>query len=247
MLGVELMFIDWNALLQGSATLYQDAASPAGGADPGALPFTSFIAEYGPWAMIVLLLASGFGVPIGEEVVNIPAGIFVGRGEIEALPVYIAAYVGVLGGDFLWFTLCRTLGKSILHRRWFKRMFHPRRLLEVKHQFDRKGPWVLVVSRFIPGTRSPALTVAGILHMRWRVFVLIELGLCAITTSLQVTIGILIGRELADESISTTIFTALGVVAGIIALTALVTWIVKSRRGQGRPPRAKASWLKKYG
>ncbi|MEC7353343.1 MAG: hypothetical protein VYD99_09480, partial [Planctomycetota bacterium] len=62
MLGVELMFIDWNALLQGSATLYQDAASPAGGADPGALPFTSFIAEYGPWAMIVLLLASGFGV-----------------------------------------------------------------------------------------------------------------------------------------------------------------------------------------
>ena len=210
------------------------------------VPFGRFIADYGPWAMIALLLASGFGVPIGEEVVNIPAGIFVGRGEIVAWQAYLAAYIGVLGGDFLWFTLCRTVGKSVLHRRWFKKLFHPRKLLQVKHQFDRKGPWVLVVSRFIPGTRSPALTVAGILHMPWRTFTLIEITLCALTTSLQVTIGILIGRQLADESLSTTIFTALGVVAGIIALTAIVTWIVKSKKKAGPTPREKCSWLKKH-
>ena len=209
------------------------------------VPFTRFIGEYGPWAMIALLLASGFGVPIGEEVVNIPAGIFVGRGEINALPVYIAAYVGVLGGDYLWFSLCRTIGKSVLHRRWFKKMFHPRKLLQVKHQFDRKGAWVLVVSRFIPGTRSPALTIAGILHMPWRTFTLIELTMCAITTSLQVTIGLLIGRQLADESLSTTIFTALGVVAGIIAVTAVATWIARSRKQEGPTPREKLIWLKK--
>ena len=245
MFAFEINFMHLLTAMIEAVPLAQELASASGDADPGGLPFSRFIGEYGPLAMIALLLASGFGVPIGEEVVNIPAGIFVGRGEIAALPVYLAAYVGVLGGDLLWFTLCRTVGKSVLHRRWFKRFFHPRRLLEVKHQFDRKGPWVLVISRFIPGTRSPALTVAGILHMRWRVFILIELTLCALTTSLQVTIGILIGRELADESISTTIFTALGVIAGIIALTAVVTWIARSRKGQGPPPRARAAWLKK--
>ena len=209
-------------------------------------PFDRFIGEYGPLAMIALLLASGVGVPIGEEVVNIPAGIFVGRGEMQAVPVYLAAYFGVLAGDYLWFFICRRLGRQLLHRKWFKRLAHPRKLLQVKHKFDRRGPWVLVVARFIPGTRSPALTVAGILRMPWRTFTFIELGLCAVTTALQVTIGIMIGRQLVDQSISTTIFTALGVIAGLVALTALITWIAKSKRRDGPIPRERVAWLRKH-
>jgi membrane protein DedA with SNARE-associated domain len=236
----ELLF-NWESML----SLIQSAAELRSDSQATDVPFGNFIADYGPWAMIALLLASGFGIPIGEEVVNIPAGIFVGRGEIVAWQAYVAAYIGVLGGDYLWFTLCRTVGKSVLHRRWFKKLFHPKKLLQVKHQFDHKGPWVLVVSRFIPGTRSPSLTVAGILHMPWRTFTMIEITMCAVTTALQVTIGILIGRQLADESLSTTIFTALGVIAGIIALTAVATWLLKSRKQDGPIPREKSSWLKK--
>ena len=206
--------------------------------------FTEFIREYGPWAMIALLLASGVGIPIGEEVVNIPAGIFVGRGDLAITSTYIAAYVGVLGGDYLWFSICRTLGKKVLHRRWFKKLAHPKKLLQVKHQFDRRGAGVLILARFIPGTRSPALTVAGILHMPWKKFTIIELIMCLVTTSLQVTLGILIGRQIAGESLSTTIFTALGVVAGIIALTSIVSWFVSGRRKSGPKPREKMSWLR---
>ena len=206
--------------------------------------FTNFIKEYGPWAMIALLLASGVGVPIGEEVVNIPAGIFVGRGDLSIASTYLAAYVGVLGGDFLWFSICRTLGKKVLRRRWFKKLAHPKKLLQVKHQFDRRGAGVLAVARFIPGTRSPALTVAGILHMPWKKFTFIELIMCAVTTSLQVTLGILIGRQIAGESLSTTIFTALGVVAGIIALTSILSWFISGRRKSGPKPRERMSWLR---
>ena len=242
---IALLTLDALSIWEGMLGLIQNAADVGSNSKDASVPFETFITEYGPWAMIALLLASGFGIPIGEEVVNIPAGIFVGRGEIVVWQAYLAAYLGVLGGDFIWFTLCRTVGKSVLHRRWFKRLFHPKKLLQVKHQFDRKGAWVLVVSRFIPGTRSPSLTVAGILHMRWRTFAIIELTMCAVTTSLQVTIGILIGRELADESLSTTIFTALGIVAGIIALTAVATWFIKSRRQDGPIPREKNRWLKK--
>ncbi len=206
--------------------------------------FTQFIKEYGPWAMIALLLASGVGIPIGEEVVNIPAGIFVGRGDLAITSTYVAAYVGVLGGDYLWFSICRTLGKRVLHKRWFKKLAHPKKLLQVKHQFDQRGAGVLILARFIPGTRSPALTVAGILHMPWKKFTIIELIMCLVTTSLQVTLGILIGRQIAGESLSTTIFTALGVVAGIIALTSIVTWFVSGRRKSGPKPREKMSWLR---
>ena len=205
------------------------------------------LGDYGWMAMIALLLASGFGIPIGEELVNVPAGIFVGRGEMPVLSTYVAAYVGVLCGDFLWFGICSKFGRRLLAVRWFRRFVHPRRLLQVKHQFDRRGAGVLFFARFIPGTRSPALTIAALMHMPWRRFIPVEIVCCAITTPLQVTLGILIGRGLAGESMVTVVFTALGVVASIIALTALGNWYVAHRRkGGGPPPRAKASWLRNY-
>ena len=205
------------------------------------------LGDYGWMAMIALLLASGFGIPIGEELVNVPAGIFVGRGEMPMWSTFLAAYIGVLGGDFLWFTICGKFGRRLLGVRWFRKMVHPRRLLQVKHQWDRRGAWVLLIARFIPGTRSPALTIAALMHMPWRKFIPVELACCAITTPLQVFLGILIGRELAGESLPTVVFTALGVVAGIVALTALVNWVVASRRrGKGPAPRARAAWLRNY-
>jgi membrane protein DedA with SNARE-associated domain len=199
----------------------------------------NFLGEFGWMAMIALLLASGFGVPIGEELVNVPAGIFVGRGEMPIWSTFAAAYIGVLGGDFLWFTICGRFGRRLLGVRWFRRMIHPRRLL--------RGAGVLLIARFIPGTRSPALTIAALMHMPWRKFIPVEIVCCAITTPIQVFLGILIGRELAGESLPTVVFTALGVVAGIIALTALVNWLLASRRrGSGPPPRARAAWLRNY-
>ncbi len=225
------------------------------GLDPGSLrglphPMEAFIQNflgtYGWIAMIVLLLASGVGIPIGEEVVNVPAGIFVGRGEMEPTSTFVAAYLGVLGGDFLWFWICSRFGTRLLHYRGFRRFVHPRRLLQAKHQFDRRGASVLMIARFIPGTRSPALTIAALMHMPWRKFIAVELVCCALTTPLQVGLGILIGRGLAGQSLPTVVFSALGIVAGIIALTALVNWWVASRRKDSGPaPRARIAWLRR--
>ena len=68
----------------------------------------NFLGDYGWMAMIALLLASGIGIPIGEELVNVPAGMFVGRGEMPVWSTFLAAYAGVLAGDFLWFSICGT-------------------------------------------------------------------------------------------------------------------------------------------
>ena len=204
-----------------------------------------FLGDFGWMAMIALLLASGFGIPIGEEVVNVPAGIFVGQGEMAAWSTFLAAYVGVLGGDFLWFSICRHFGKRLLHRKWFRRFVHPRRLLEAKHQFDRRGGGMLVIARFIPGTRSPALTIAALMHMSWRKFTIVEIICCAITTPIQVGAGILIGHGLAGSSLPKVLFFAFAVIATIIATTALLHWWLSNRHRQnGRAPRARAGWLR---
>ena len=207
-------------------------------------PFGAFLENFGPLAMIALLFASGVGIPIGEEVVNVPAGILVGRGVMSPVPVFIAAYIGVLGGDFLWFSICRKFGHGLLRKRWFKKFLHPRRLLEAKHQFDRKGAGILILARFIPGSRSPALTIAALMKMPWKKFIFVELTCCIMTTPLQVFIGIMIGRELAGQSLKATIMTGLAVVATIIALTAILNWWRISRKKSGPAPREPMQWLR---
>ena len=104
---------------------------------------------------------------------------------------------------------------------------------------------MLVIARFIPGTRSPALTIAALMRMNWKRFTIVEIICCAITTPLQVGAGILIGRGLAGTSLPKVLFATFGIVAGIIALTALANWWLASRRRKsGRAPRARVRWLR---
>ena len=71
----------------------------------------SFILEnlstYGPIAVFVLLMLSGFGIALGEEMVVIPAGLFIASGEMGFWPTALAAYVAIVAADCLWFVLCR--------------------------------------------------------------------------------------------------------------------------------------------
>jgi membrane-associated protein len=108
------------------------------------------LSVYGPWLVFGLLLLSGIGIPLGEEMVTIPAGVLIAQGRLEYLPIVIAGYCGIVIADLMWFHICRTLGTRLLHLRWSKRLFHPRRILQAKHQLDHRGIWVIVMARFIP-------------------------------------------------------------------------------------------------
>ena len=59
-----------------------------------------------------------------------------------------------------------------------------------------------------------------------------------------VFIGIMIGRELAGQSLKATIMTGLMVVAIIIALTAILNWWRISRKKSGPAPREPMQWLR---
>ena len=204
------------------------------------------LADYGPMLVFVLLLLSGIGIPVGEDIVNIPAGFLVGNGTFPGLPTFLAAYFGVLFGDCMWFFVCRRFGTPLLHKNWFKRIAHPRRLLEVKHQFEHKGLWVLVIARFIPGGRTPVITMAGLMHMRWRDFLLAEAPSVAITAPLQVGLGYLIGRGLSDSNTAEMVLSIVGLIFVIFALSLGLSWWLQSRRKKQVPPRAEAAWLRRF-
>jgi membrane protein DedA with SNARE-associated domain len=204
------------------------------------------LGQWAPWLIVGLLLLSGFGIPVSEDVVNVPAGILIGQGSWPLVPILIACYVGVIAGDLIWFFNLRTFGTPLLHRRWFKRFVHPRRLLQVKEQIDRRGAWVLVAARFIPGMRSPVLTAAALLHMPWRHFLIVQFTCCAATVPMQIGAGYLIGRHLGSDDLARTLLLLVGVVVAVLAISAAVPLAVQAWRRRHPLPRARVAWLRNH-
>jgi membrane protein DedA with SNARE-associated domain len=199
------------------------------------------LSSYGPIATLLLLI-----LPLGEELILISAGILVGGGQMPFLPTAICAYLGVLISDCMWYFASYHYGTRLLHKRWFKRIAHPRRLLEAKHQIERRGAWVIVTARFVPGSRTPAMIMAGSLHMPFWKFILAEGLLVLLTVPLQIGAGMLIARGIGTESTFKTIMVVVGAVVAGVVLTAVLSWWYAFRSSSERAPRAKAKWLRRF-
>ena len=209
--------------------------------------YDTLLGMYGPFAVFLLLMLTGIGVPLGEDLILIPAGILLGFGELQ--PIWMTglfAYLGVLCSDCMWFVLCWTYGTPLLHKRWFKRAVHPRRLLEVKHQIEQRGMWVVVIARFVPGSRTPAITAAGVLHLSFWKFALATAGACLVTVPLQLGLGYFISKGVGSAESADRIKWFIVVIVGILAVLLVLAWWRQQRTHAHRPPRAKARWLRRF-
>jgi membrane protein DedA with SNARE-associated domain len=201
---------------------------------------------WGPWAVFGLLLLSGVGIPLGEDIIIIPAGMIVAHGEMPLFPTLLAAYAGVVSGDLLWFFVCSKFGTRILHKRWFKRFIHPKRMLQAKYQFDKRGAWVIVLARFIPASRTTTITVAGLMHMPFIKVATPTLICCLITVPMQLFAGWWIAESFQSKSTVELVVRLLGLVMVVV----VIVWVYRlwsSHRASGKSvPRARASWLRLF-
>lgn len=207
-----------------------------------------FLAQYQavlPLVVFMLLMASAVGIPIGEDPVNIGAGIVIGEAMLGPgvwAPTLIAAWLGVTTADIIWFLLCHRYGNRLLHRKRVRRALHPRRLLQVKHQIDERGVWAIVAARFVPGGRTPVITVAGLMHLkRWR-FCVATWVCVLITAPMQLGFGVLVGRGIASRDGFALLEWSLAA-AVLLAVGVFMAVIVRRIRREGAP-RARMRWLR---
>jgi membrane protein DedA with SNARE-associated domain len=201
---------------------------------------------WGPWIIFSLLLLSGIGIPLGEDIIIIPAGMLVQQEALPVWPTLAAAYFGVVCGDILWFTVCTKLGTRIVHKKWFKRLVHPKRMLQVKYQFDVRGAWVIVLARFIPASRTTAITVAGMMHMPYWKFITATATCVLITAPMQLFAGWWIAESLQAKSTVELIVRLTGLVMVVIAGVWVYRLWSSYKKGGTKPPRASASWLRYF-
>ena len=207
------------------------------------------IDKFGAITVFVAFLVSGIGLHLSEDLILIPAGWLSANDPRFFWELAAAAYAGIVLGDLGWFLLCRTFGTRLLQSKFFKRMFHPRRLLEVKYQIDQRGVLVLIAARFIPGTRTPVITMCGVLHMATWKFILVEAVCVLITAPMQMAIGWL-AFHAAEQAGVTDIFHQIMIGVAVTLAVVIGLWLVhraiEQRKSKKHPPRAKVAWLRTF-
>lgn len=215
---------------QGEALTRADApasahARAAEAFDPKSVPpFT------GP-ALLVAMLLLALATLVSEDLTCIATGLLVAQGRIGLFPGAMACFLGIFIGDMLLFLAGRKFGRAAIARRPFRWMITPGAVERASLWFRRRGPWVIFLSRFMPGLRLPTYFAAGVLRTRvlWFAFYFALAGL--LWTPILVYLSSRIGASMEDLLDQANRFGPLGIIATLVffgavwkLLLPLATW-----------------------
>lgn len=238
------------AAADGTAQAADGAAQAAPEATGALREWGTRLVEYGPIAIFVAFVISGIGLHLSEDFILVPAGIFAYEQYVQTgswewfVQASAAAWLGIVAGDAGWIWICRHFGGKLLGWRKFRRLIGPRTLLEFKYEMDRRGAWALLIARFIPGARTPMVTMSGLMQLPWWKILAVEAAGVLITAPLQIGIGVGVAKIGSQfESAAHRWMLYVGATLAVVALMGVVHVLISRRRSKHRPPRAPMRWL----
>ncbi len=155
--------------------------SEAGAATVDMLDFSTHVSYLG---IIAILVFTGTGFPIPEEVPVMLAGIASHYGQLNPWLALAACLLGAVGGDCVMYAIGYHFGHNVLRDHpWFARFLKPDREAHIERMIHSHGVKVFFVARFLVGLRSPVFLTAGILRVPFRRFIVIDTVCAAIVVS----------------------------------------------------------------
>ncbi|MCA9102481.1 MAG: DedA family protein [Planctomycetales bacterium] len=138
--------------------------------------------------VMVVLIITGTGLPIPEEVPIAAAGVLCYHERMDVPLALLSLLVGALLGDCIMYAIGYHFGRSVVREhRWFARFLTPQREARIEHMLQVHGVKVFFLARFLVGLRSPVFLTSGILRVPFRKFILVD-TLCA-----SIVIGVFFG------------------------------------------------------
>ncbi len=154
------------------------------------------------WSYVIVFLIAAidaFFPAVPSETTAIAAGVVAGAGGLHVELVILAAAGGAFVGDNVTFAGGHFLGER-LNRRFLQGEKAKKRVEWARRTLEERGPYLIVVARFIPGGRTVTMFTAGFVDgMPWRRFIVFDLIACAIWGAYAVLLGYLGGRTFEEE------------------------------------------------
>jgi len=191
----------------------------------------AYLAQYGYWAVVIVLLLENAGVPVPGETVLLMASFLAYSERRLSLPwIIVAGICAATVGDNLGFLLGNYGGRALLHRYGKTLLIRPATIARGERLFQRYGAATILFARFIAGVRIIAGPLAGILRMDWRRFVMFNfLGAVLWVTTIS-SAGYLFGKHW-DELVRIVGRADLAILVGVLMVVGFVWW--RGRKGEG--------------
>lgn len=129
--------------------------------------------------IFMILVLTGFGLPIPEEVPIVAAGIASSVGTLNPWWAFLSCVVGAVAGDSVIYAIGYHFGHSLVYRHpRFAHLLHAEREVKIEQMIRKHEFKVLFLSRFMVGVRAPVYLAAGILRIPFLRFLVIDV-ICA--------------------------------------------------------------------
>src|SRR5216117_26762 len=138
-----------------------------------ASPLISLPLGFHDWLPVAQAATLGLLTFVQEDVPTVSAALLAATGNLPWRFGLLGVFLGIWMGDALLYLLARAVGRPLLQRAWTKRFFDPRAVQQSERWFAQRGTWLLLSSRFVPGTRLPTYLAAGFLRLSFGRFLLL--------------------------------------------------------------------------
>lgn len=160
--------------------------------------------------VIGLMLLSGFGLPLPEEVVIISSSLLAymarhpelypppeaGARGVNVYVLAVVCFMAVFLSDLLVFHIGRSLGYGATQKKWFQSIVSPRAFRRARFWTTKYGALMAGVFRFLPGIRFPGHLACGALGItRWK-FILVDSIVIVLTIPTQVFLIAFFGEDI---------------------------------------------------
>lgn len=194
------------------------------------------IVSASPWTYAVVLAIAAIDAVfplVPSEATAIAAGVLAGAGDLSIVAVIAAAAAGAFVGDNGSYLVGRRSGRwvttrllssarGVRGREWAERALR------------RRGGYVIIVARFVPGGRTATTLTAGLTEMRWRRFASLA-GLAAVFWgSYAALLGYLGGRTFEDRPWRGLLLAIALAVTVLLVVEGLVR-LIRARRSEAMP------------
>ncbi len=199
--------------------------------------------------VVLFMLASGFGLPIPEEVTLISSGLVAymamnpdiypppeGGTPVNAYVLATVAFFAVIMSDTLIFCLGRWFGRPLMRKPFFRRYFSEESLARVEGWVRRRGVIAAGIFRFTPGIRFPGHLMCGAMGLSAPLFLTVDAIAAMISVPTQILLIAFYGETILFYLGRFKYFLAAAIVAFLIVYTIrkLILW----RREQTLAPKA---------
>ncbi|MGD0183829.1 MAG: DedA family protein [Roseiarcus sp.] len=131
-----------------------------------------FVAEYGYFAIFLLIALESAGVPMPGETALVSAAVFAGRGDFHIGLVIACAAAAAIVGDNAGYWVGREFGFPLIYRYGHYIRVDEGRLKVAQYLFQRHGGKIVFFGRFVAILRAFAAFLAGVNHLPWPRFLL---------------------------------------------------------------------------